>query len=131
MAKMKYKYDYMTSDEVKALANPLNEHNEYICETAGFVPLEVKMKQFEQNGLIAQFQVSDFTSNDYRDIYLNPDFQITPEDELEEIQEKLNARNEYIQKIKGEKSDGHNDKAGTDEPEKKPEKKPAEPVNDE
>ena len=33
------------------------EDNKYITETAGFIPLEVKMKQFEQNGLIAQYTV--------------------------------------------------------------------------
>lgn len=29
------------------------EGNDYIIETAGFVPLSVKFKQFEQNGYIA------------------------------------------------------------------------------
>ena len=99
----------------------LSKDNEYLTETAGFVPLEVKLKQFEQNGLAAQFNTSEFTSNDLRDIYLNPDFDITPDDEFEEVEEKIAARNAYIQEIRKAKSDGVNEppaaaKAGTEEP---------------
>lgn len=131
MSKVKYEIDFLTPHEVNALGADLSHDNEYIVETAGFVPLEVKMKQFEQNGIIAQFMTSDFTSNDYRDIYLNPDFEINPEDDLEDINEKLRARKEFAEKIKQTKSDGYNGTAGTQEPEKESEKKPAEPVKDE
>lgn len=114
-----WKLEILTPDQVKACGADLSKDNEYITETAGFIPLEVKMKQFEQNGIIAQFKVDDFTSSDYRDIYLTPDFDISPEDDLEDIQEKINARNSYIQELKMAKSDGYNEKAGTDEPENK------------
>lgn len=70
------------------------ELNPVIVETAGFVPLEVKFKQFEQNGLQAQFNVSEFTSSDYRDMYLGPNTEILPTDDLEEIQAKLELQNE-------------------------------------
>lgn len=111
--------DVLSKKEVAALGADLSENNEYICETAGFVPLEVKMRQFEQNGIIAQFQVSDFDSNDYRDIYLNPDFNIYPDDDLEDVQEKLEARKQYIDELKKSKSNGQNVKAGTEEHENK------------
>lgn len=126
MSKQKYFYDVLDKEDVARLDwQPSKEGNKYITETAGFIPLEVKMKQFEQNGLIAQFQVSDFTSHDYRDIYLNhPNFEITPEDELEDIQEKLQARTAYVESLKKQK-------AGTLEPEKESEKKLAEPDKDE
>lgn len=97
------KYEYMNSKDVEACKSTFPENNEYITETAGFIPLEVKMKQFETNGLVAQFMVSDFDSHDYRDIYLNPDFNITPEDDLEDIQEKLAAQREYAEEIKKSK----------------------------
>lgn len=113
------KYEYMNSKDVEACKATFPENNEYITETAGFIPLEVKMKQFETNGLVAQFLTSDFDSNDYRDIYLNPDFNISPEDDLEDIQEKLSAQRQYAEKIKQAKSNGPNEKAGTVEPEKK------------
>lgn len=117
------KRDIFTSKDLEATASDFSENNEYITETAGFVPLEVKLKQFEQNGQIAQFMTSDFTSNDYRDIYLNPDFDISPEDDFEDVQVKVIARNEYIEKLKKAKSNGVNEppeaaKAGTEEPEK-------------
>lgn len=90
------------------------EKNPLIVETAGFVPLEVKMKRFEQAGLRAQFREQDFDSQDYRDMYLNPDVQIYPSDDLEQVQEKLNLQaqiyNEIIQRKKniklGETAEG-------------------------
>lgn len=118
----KYKQDFLNINEIKALGANLKENNEYITETAGFIPLEVKLKQFETNGLVAHFLTSDFDSNDYRDIYLNPDFNISPEDDFEDIQEKLAAQREYAENIKAAKSNGVNEppsaaKAGTEEPE--------------
>lgn len=65
------------------------EKNLYQVETAGFIPLSVKMERFIQQGIIAQFSSSDFDSHDYKDMYLNPDCQILPGDDLEEIQQKL------------------------------------------
>lgn len=104
------------------------ENNPDICETAGFEPLEVKIKRMEQNGLVAQLTGNDFSSHDLRDIYLNhPEFDITPEDEEEEIYEKLQMRQEYINKMKAEilaKSNGVNVEAGTEEPEKTDKKVP-------
>lgn len=82
----------------------LSENNDVIVETAGFVPLEVKFKRFEQNGLIAQFNESEFTSSDLRDIYLTPDFEISPEDDFEEVQEKLIAQQNYIIQLKDKKT---------------------------
>lgn len=81
--------------------------NNYQVETAGFIPLEVKMKRFEQAGIRAQFRSQDFDSQDYRDMYLNPDIQIYPSDDLEEVQEKLNLQaqiyNDIVQRKKAAK----------------------------
>lgn len=75
------------------------ELNPEIVETAGFIPLEVKFKQFEQNGLQAQFSTSEFSSQDYRDMYLGPNTEILPTDDLEEIQEKLLLQEEVRKSI--------------------------------
>lgn len=64
------------------------EGNEYIVETAGFVPLSVKFKQFEQNGYIAKFNVDDFDSSDYNSLYAN-DVLIGPEDDEFDIADKI------------------------------------------
>lgn len=77
--------------------------NEYITETAGFVPLEVRFKQMEQAGIRRQFLESDFTSSDLRDIYLHPDFTYDENAELEEIDAKRRAQREYIEYLLEEK----------------------------
>lgn len=64
------------------------EGNEYIVETAGFVPLSVKFKQFEQNGYIAKFNADDFDSSDYRSLYTD-DVLIGPDDDEFDIADKI------------------------------------------
>lgn len=81
------------TDEKKA------DWDEIVTDTAGFEPLEVKFKRMEQAGYRAQFSESEFTSSDLRDIYLNPDFQITPEDDYEDILEKDEAQRAYVQEL--------------------------------
>lgn len=73
--------------------------DELVTDTAGFEPLEVKFKRMEQAGYRAQFAESEFTSSDLRDIYLNPDFQITPEDDYEDILAKDEAQRTYVQEL--------------------------------
>lgn len=110
------KRDVFTHEDYLKTCADLKENNEYITETAGFIPLEVKLKQFEQNGMIAQFQAGDFTSNDYREMYLNPDFDISPEDDFEDVQEKLELQRQFIEKYKAAKSSGSTVEAGTEQP---------------
>lgn len=69
------------------------EGNEYIVESAGFVPLAVKFKQFEQNGYIARFNVEDFDSSDYATLYQD-DVLIGPDDDEFDIADKLSLFNE-------------------------------------
>lgn len=98
--------------------------DEDIVETAGFIPLEVRFKQMEQAGLRAQFFESEFSSRDVRDMYLNhPEFDLTPEDDIEEAMEKLELRKAWINQVKAEaKSRAEAEKAGTEQPKKKSEK---------
>lgn len=77
--------------------------DEDIVETAGFIPLEVRFKQMEQAGIRAQFFESEFSSKNVQDMYLNhPEFDLTPEDEIEEAMEKINLRMQWIQHVKDE-----------------------------
>lgn len=62
--------------------------NEYIVESAGFVPLSVKFKQFEQNGYIAKFNVDDFDSSDYQNLY-SDDVLIGPDDDEFDVADKI------------------------------------------
>lgn len=89
------KYEF-NSDQAKAW-------KEDIVETAGFVPLEVRFKQMEQAGYRARFNESEFSSRDISDMYLNhPEFDITPEDDFEEMIEKTEMRNKWINYVKEE-----------------------------
>ena len=77
--------------------------DEDIVETAGFIPLEVRFKQMEQAGIRAQFFESEFGSKDFSDMYLNhPEFDLTPEDDIEEAFEKIQLRQEWINYVKNE-----------------------------
>ena len=77
---------------------------EEVTETAGFVPLEVRMRQMEQNGYVARFKSSDFTSCDLRDIWLNPDFEILPGDDIEEVARKTALRQDFIKDLMAQKN---------------------------
>ena len=78
----------------KAIDEPWkSDRNAYITETAGFIPLAVKFKRFIENGIVAQFKESDFTSSDWRSLYADdPEMDIAPSDEFDEIQAKLELR---------------------------------------
>lgn len=69
------------------------EGNEYIIETAGFVPLSVKFKQFEQNGYIAKFHIDDFDSSDYNSLYAD-DVLIGPDDDEFDVADKIELFNQ-------------------------------------
>lgn len=75
------------------------EKNPYIVETAGFQPLEVQIQRFEQAGVRAKFRSEMFDSQDYRDMYLGPDTRITADDDLEEIERKIENQNYVRQAI--------------------------------
>lgn len=96
------KIEYLNAKEISFA--DLSVGNDVIVETAGFVPLEVKLKRFEQNGMMAQFNENEFTSSDLRDIYLTPDFEISPEDDFEEVQEKLIAQQNFINELRKKKT---------------------------
>lgn len=124
-----YEVGKLSAKQVDSLNANLNkENNPDIVETAGFEPLEVKFKRLEQNGLVARLSSDMFNSHDYREIYLNqPDLDIDPEDEIEDISEKLAARQELIKTVQAKKlaalkaqSNGQDVEAGTEEPEKQP-----------
>lgn len=79
------------------------EGNEYIVETAGFVPLAVKFKQFEQNGYIAKFNVDDFDSSDYNSLYQD-DVLIGPDDDEFDVADKIASFKERRLSILNEKA---------------------------
>lgn len=104
-----YDWNKGVSDALTAQLADCDEHgeslwNEKLVETAGFVPLEVRMKQMEQNGLMAQFQLGELSPEDLRQAYLMPDFEIDPDDELEEAIAKEQLREAFLQKLREERA---------------------------
>lgn len=77
----------------------------YKVDTAGFEPLDCKIKRFMLSGEIAQFSKSMFDSNDYKEMMSAiPDIVTGEFDDIEETKEKVRAlvakRNEiYARKM--------------------------------
>lgn len=94
------KFAYVKEDWCMPTIDKPDGWDDVIVETAGFVPLEVRFKQMELAGYRAQFQASDFTSSDLRDIYLAPDLSYSEDDELEDIMEKERMRSALIEQIR-------------------------------
>ena len=62
----------------------------YKVDTAGFEPLDCKIKRFMLSGEIAQFSKSMFDSNDYREMMAAiPDVVTDEFDDIEETKEKV------------------------------------------
>ena len=79
--------------------NPVVEYKE-MTETAGYLPLEVRLKQLEQQGYIAKFHREEFDSDEISELWTRPDFEILPTDELEDVQEKMALRRAYLLELK-------------------------------
>lgn len=92
--------------------------HEKLVETAGFEPLDVKLYKMHQAGVQAAANVDMLNINDYRDIYLNPDFTIDEDMDIEEINEVLRLQDEYIAQIKAKKDKEQNDDVNLSEAEK-------------
>lgn len=85
-----------SSTKVRSEWSEPENWNEDIVETAGFVPLEVRFRKLQENGQRIILEAKEFDSVDMRKLYLDDEFRIEPDDELEEIQVKLQKRQDYI-----------------------------------
>lgn len=83
---------YKPREMTKAEKNDFDLCNERIVDTAGFVPLHVRMQRMIEQGIIAQFTVNEFDSTENRDLYLGEDTTITPDMDFEDIQQVLVRR---------------------------------------
>lgn len=88
-----FSFDYSLNSQWITKDGKLAKGNSYIVETAGFVPLSVKFKQFEQNGYIAKFNVDDFDSSDYNSLYAD-DVLIGPDDDEFDVADKIELFNQ-------------------------------------
>lgn len=70
-------------------------HNDVKVERTGFIPLDVRLKQFTVAGLQMSLQSKQYDFDDYKEIYHDLD-SISLYDDLETTQDKLNN---YYQKL--------------------------------
>lgn len=96
--------------------------NKEIVETAGFVPLEVRFQKLQENGIRLQLRASEFDSVDMQKLYLDDQYRIEPDDELEDIEVKLAARQAYINELQKERSENTNGEVKSEVKNSKPEK---------
>lgn len=101
MAKTKEPTYKVFKPSLKLTSNPKVEYKE-MTETAGFLPLETRLKQLEQQGYIAKFKREEFDSDEISELWTRPDFAILPGDELEDVQKKMALRREYLLELKSQ-----------------------------
>lgn len=71
-----------------------------LVDTAGFIPLKVKIQKMIESGIVDNLREDDFDADIYNELYLSEDFKITSDDDLEDVQRKIIARNAYIAELK-------------------------------
>lgn len=85
------------------------EKNDYLVETAGFVPLSVRFKQFTENGIISRLRAeqydTDLPISELENAFQMSEFDINDDDDIFTATEKINARKNYIAKLKKSYSD--------------------------
>lgn len=73
-----------------------DELNPCIVEDAGYIPLSVRFKKYQEDGIINKLREENFESHALVEAYNNPDFNINFDDDLEDVMQKLSARDEFI-----------------------------------
>ena len=80
------------------------ENNEYLVETAGFVPLSVRFKQFTENGIVSRLRAeqydTDLPISELENAFQMSEFEVNDDDDIFTATEKINARKNYIAELK-------------------------------
>ena len=78
--------------------------NDYLVETAGFVPLSVRFKQFTENGIVSRLRSEQFDTDlpisELENAFQMSEFDINDDDDIFTATEKINARKNYIAELK-------------------------------
>lgn len=85
------------------------QDNIYQVETAGFVPLSVRFKQFTENGIISRLRAeqydTDLPISELENAFQMSEFDINDDDDIFTATDKINARKNYIAELKKSYSD--------------------------
>lgn len=96
-------YEIHKPDEITLSDYELEERkkdNVELVDTAGFEPLKVKMQRMIENGIINRLYSDDFDTDDVTKMYMDDDYKITSEDDLEDIHEKLLRRAMFVENLR-------------------------------
>lgn len=78
--------------------------NDYIVETAGFVPLSVRFKQFTENGVVSRLRAeqydTDLPVSELENAFKMSEFDVNDDDDIFTATDKINARRNYIAELK-------------------------------
>lgn len=84
-------------------------NNDYLVETAGFVPLSVRFKQFTENGIVSRLRAeqydTDLPISELENAFQMSEFDINDDDDIFTATDKINARKNYIAELKKSYSD--------------------------
>lgn len=85
------------------------EDNIYQVETAGFVPISVRFKQFTENGIISRLRAeqydTDLPISELENAFQMSEFDVNDDDDIFTATDKINARKNYIAELKKSYSD--------------------------
>ena len=85
------------------------ENNDYLVETAGFVPLSVRFKQFTENGIVSRLRAeqydTDLPVSELENAFQMSEFDVNDDDDIFTATDKINARKNYIAELKKSYSD--------------------------
>lgn len=88
--------------------------NDYLVETAGFVPLSVRFKQFTENGVVSRLRAeqydTDLPISELENAFQMSEFDVNDDDDIFTATEKINARKNYIAELKKRYSDASAEK---------------------
>lgn len=97
------KIDYRPCPTVKL------DNNDYLVETAGFVPLSVRFKQFTENGIVSRLRAeqydTDLPISELENAFQMSEFELNEDDDIFTATDKINARKQYIAELKKSYSD--------------------------
>ena len=91
----------MVQKKIDCIACPTVEleDNIYQVETAGFVPLSVRFKQFSENGIVSRLRSeqydTDLPISEFEKAFQMSEFDINDDDDIFTATEKINARNQF------------------------------------
>ena len=78
--------------------------NDYLVETAGFVPLSVRFKQFTENGIVSRLRAeqydTDLPISELENAFQMSEFDVNDDDDIFTATDKINARKNYIAELK-------------------------------